>query len=191
VECAWDTKRGGWIARHDDWMCSSVPGLYVAGEITGIAGADVAADEGRLAAVGCALALGRIPVQRAMDLARPLRGRLRRLNRFAGMLSALSWPGAMLFEQLAGESATLCKCEEVTVGEFLHVLQQNPQVATANAAKLISRAGMGLCQGRYCQYAVTRLMAGRLNLPESEVGSFTARFPAKPIEIDDRIGSDA
>ena len=187
AECTWDAKRGGWIARHDEWMQSTVPGIHVAGEITGVAGAEVAAQTGRLAAVGCALALGKITTQRAAQLAAPTRRQLRGSSRFAALLSRLAWPGADLLDQLMTGSATLCKCEEVTVETFEQMLQQNPHIATASAAKLYSRTGMGLCQGRYCQFAVTQLMARRLGLAEQDIGSFTARFPAKPIDIGDLV----
>lgn len=191
ADCIWDAARGGWIARYNEWMCSSVPGIYVAGEITGVAGAEVAAAEGNLAGIGVAAALGKISASRALEISRALRSQLQRLHRFAGVLSELSWPGMALLDQLVSEPVTLCKCEEVTVGAVLNLLKENPHIATANSAKLLSRAGMGLCQGRYCHYALTRLMARQLGVPECEVGNFTARFPAKPVGISDLIGCDA
>lgn len=183
ADCNWDTARGGWIATHDEWMCSSLPGIYVAGEITGVAGADVAVQEGRLAAIGCAAELGKISMHQASEMSRSPRRKLQRLNRFARLLSELSWPGSGLLDQLVSESANLCKCEEVTVGAFLQMLRQNPHISTASAAKLLSRAGMGLCQGRYCQHSVIRLMTRHLGIPEGEIGGFSARFPAKPVEL--------
>jgi hypothetical protein len=190
ADCTWDAARGGWIARHDEWMCSSVPGIYLAGEVTGVAGSEVAAEEGRLAGIGCAAALGKISASQAREIARAPRRQLQRLNRFAGVLSELSWPGMGLLDQLVSEAVTLCKCEEVTVGTFLNLLKANPHIATASSAKLLSRAGMGLCQGRYCHFALTRLMARHLGVTEGEIGNFTSRFPAKPVEISHLIGPD-
>lgn len=190
ADYTWNAARGGWIVSHDEWMRSSVPGIYVAGEITGVAGAEIAAREGRLAAIGCATALGKISLQQANDLALSSRRRLKKLRRFADLLSQVSWPGTRLLDQLVSDSANLCKCEEVTVGAFLKMMRQNPHVRTANSAKLLCRTGMGLCQGRYCHHAVTRLMARTLGLPEEAIGSFTSRFPAKPIEIHGLINSE-
>lgn len=184
ANCNWLPNRGGWIVRHDRWMRSSVPGLFVAGETTGIAGAESAEEQGRLAALGCALDSARIPPATAERLARPLRRRLRGLQRFAGVLSELSWPGHRLFDDLLDGEANLCKCEEVTVGAFRRALDRHPHVTTANAAKLLTRVGMGMCQGRYCQFALTRIMAERLGIPEARVGAFTARFPARPVDIE-------
>ncbi|MGH8034762.1 MAG: hypothetical protein ACREO9_06010, partial [Lysobacterales bacterium] len=63
-----------------------------------------------------------------------------------------------MLDQLMSDQVTLCKCEEVKVGTFINMLEQNPHTTAASSAKLFSRAGMGLCQGRYCQFSVTRLM---------------------------------
>ncbi len=188
VACAWDAASGGWIAQHDENMASNVAGIFVAGEITGIAGSDVAALEGRLSGIAGAAWLGHIdPVQTARLAAAPRRA-LRRRNRFARLLSRLAWPGTGLFDELMAATATLCKCEELTVADLKTLLRRHPDIRNASSAKLLSRAGMGLCQGRYCQFALTRLLARQLGLPESEVGGFTARFPAKPVLIENLIG---
>jgi len=184
VDCTWDASRGGWVARHDDGMLSSVPGIYVAGEITGVAGSDAASLEGQLAAFDCAAKLGKISLQQADELSALPRRQLRQRNRFARLLGRLAWPDVSLFDQLMSDSVTLCKCEELTVGDLLNLLRQNPDISTGSSAKLLSRVGMGLCQGRYCHFSLTRLMAGHLGVPESKVGGFTARFPAKPVAID-------
>ncbi len=191
VDCRWDASRGGWIAKHDDNMASSVPGVFVAGETTGVAGSDIAALEGQVAAIGCAAELGKIDARQAVELARLPRRQLSRRARFARLLSELAWPGASLFDQLMSDSATLCKCEGLTVGMLRTQLGRHPDIRTASAAKLLSRAGMGLCQGRYCHFALTRLMARQLGVPEERVGGFTSRFPAKPVSIGRLIGDDS
>lgn len=190
VDCRWEPSRGGWIAEHDDAMASTVPGLYVAGETTGVAGSEVAALEGRIAGLACAVETGRLDAERARTLMRGPRRRLQQSNRFARLLADLSWPGHTLFDQLMTDAATLCKCEEVKVGTLRQQLEENPGMTTASAAKLFSRVGMGLCQGRYCQFALTRLLAGHLGVSEDSIGGFTARFPAKPLAIDSLIGHD-
>ena len=100
------------------------------------------------------------------------------------MLFRSAFPGGALLAQLQQDSANLCKCEEVTVGAFAQLLEHNPHVATASAAKLLSRVGMGYCQGRYCQFSLIRILAARRGIPETLVGGFTARFPTKPVVID-------
>jgi thioredoxin reductase len=183
AECVWNARRGGWIARHDEWMASTVPGLYLAGEITGVAGSDVAMAEGQLAALGCALALGRLNAATAENQALPIRKALQQLGKFAELLSQLSWPGDDFFDQLMSDESTVCKCEELSAGQLRKLLAENPGTCTASSVKLLSRAGMGLCQGRYCHHALTRLLVQQNGLPEQQVAGFTARFPAKPIRI--------
>ena len=185
--CAWDAPRGGWIVEHDRWMQTTVPGLFAAGEITGVAGAGVAAGKGFLAALGSALAAGRITAAVADRAAKPIRRRLLRLDRFAAVLAAQAWPGTRLLEQMQHDDANLCKCEEVTVGVFVNLMHEHAHVATASAAKLLSRAGMGYCQGRYCQASVIRILAAQRGVPEAQLGGFTSRFPAKPVLIGDLL----
>lgn len=181
--CKWNARRGGWVAQHDEWMRSSIPGVYLAGEATGVAGFDAAMLEGKLAALGCALDTGRLEMTSAEQQARPVRRDLQGLNVFAELLSELSWPGDTFLDQLISDNSIVCKCEELNAGELRLMLQDNPEIGTASAAKLLSRAGMGLCQGRYCHHAVTRLLVQTRGLAEQEVVGFTSRFPAKPVLI--------
>lgn len=52
---------GGWVPLHGPNLETSRPGLFVAGSMTGVEGAKVAMAQGRLAGLGAAAALGRIP----------------------------------------------------------------------------------------------------------------------------------
>jgi pyruvate/2-oxoglutarate dehydrogenase complex dihydrolipoamide dehydrogenase (E3) component len=57
-EFAFVPEAGGHVPIHDENMETTVPGLYVAGDITGIEEANTAIDEGRLAGIAAAEALG-------------------------------------------------------------------------------------------------------------------------------------
>lgn len=48
----------------------------------------------------------------------------------------------------------VCRCEEVTLGEILDAMRQNPPARTLDGVKLRTRAGMGRCQSGFCQPAV-------------------------------------
>lgn len=56
---------GGHVPVHDDNMESSVPGIYVAGDLAGIEEASTAMEEGKLAGIAVAESLGRLSVQEA------------------------------------------------------------------------------------------------------------------------------
>lgn len=51
---------GGWVPAHDENMETSVPGIYVAGDLAGIEEASSAMEEGRLAGLAAAEALGHL-----------------------------------------------------------------------------------------------------------------------------------
>jgi thioredoxin reductase len=59
---------GGHIPIHNENMETTVKGLYAAGDITGSEEASTAMEEGRLAGIAAAEALGRIDVDRAKEL---------------------------------------------------------------------------------------------------------------------------
>ncbi len=183
----WSSTAGGWLIHHDEWMQSNVPGIYVAGEITGVAGAEVAMEEGRLAGFGIAGSLGVLDSEHAEHAALSARRKLKGLQPFADLLKELSYPGQNLLRQMSDDESTLCKCEEITVGEFKRCLRENRYASSANAAKLVARTGMGLCQGRYCHYYVTQLIADEKGISAEKVGPFTSRFPSKPVRISELL----
>lgn len=187
---SWSAERGGWLVDVDDWQRSSIAGLYAAGETTGVAGADVAREEGELAALAVLQDLGNIDSARAVELAAPIRRRLSGLREFADALASIALPSWGVFEQLLDEATTLCKCQGISVGQFRDLIQNHGTITTANSARLRSRTGMGLCQGRYCGYFVTRLLARHGETSEAAVGPFSARSPIKPVPIADIVARE-
>ncbi|GAA3514885.1 NAD(P)/FAD-dependent oxidoreductase [Actinocatenispora rupis] len=183
----YDPAAGGWVVTHDRWQRSSVPRVSVAGEITGVAGAEQAVAEGRLAALGLLADLGLVPAPRIGRLARPVRRDLRRRRRFATALAAAFPPPA---PAPADDETVLCRCEEVTAGTVRAALRANPHLRTANGVKLLTRTGMGLCQGRSCQPAVCALIAAETGRSVAEVGPYTARPPIRPIPLGTLAGGD-
>lgn len=120
---------------------TSVPGIYCAGEPTGIAGVDAAVLQGRiagLAAAGDLLQAAQLhgrrdaeaEIGRAMDRAFALRPEL----------LALARPDTIV-----------CRCEDVRLRELQ---KQAGEHSLWTDAKLQTRCGMGPCQGRICGPAV-------------------------------------
>ena len=174
-------NEGGWLVEHDRWFESSVAKLFVAGEITGLAGADAALEKGHIAAIGILRALGRVDIRAAERLARSSRRRLARLLSFAKTLNVLSCPPEHLLEQTTAADTILCRCESISFGEVQQQLQENPHVASADAAKLLTRAGMGMCQGRFCGHNVANMLARERGLTAAQVGAFHSQAPVKPV----------
>ncbi|MDD5099401.1 MAG: FAD-dependent oxidoreductase [Syntrophales bacterium] len=59
---------GGHVPKHDLNMETTVPGVFVAGDISGVEEASTAMEEGRLAGTACAEGLGLLERERARDL---------------------------------------------------------------------------------------------------------------------------
>jgi D-hydroxyproline dehydrogenase subunit alpha len=131
----------------DDDQQTSVPGVYAAGEVTGIGGLELSLAEGEIAGYAAA---GRPEAARSSRSARePAR-------RFAAALER----AFALREELKGlaEDATLvCRCEDVPFGRIR-------AYSGWREAKLQTRCGMGACQGRVCGGAVDFLLGWK---PES------------------------
>jgi thioredoxin reductase len=71
---------GGFVPVHDDNMQSSIPGIYVAGDVTGIEEASTAMEEGRLAGIAVSQALGKLDKKTGLSLLNIARERLRTLR---------------------------------------------------------------------------------------------------------------
>jgi thioredoxin reductase len=180
----WSENEGGWIVKHDEWLQTSVANVFVAGEVTGVAGADAALQKGHIAAAGILRALGVVDALGAQRLARRARRRLRRLDRFARALSLLARPPPGLADETMTEDTLLCRCESISRGEFQRLLQENPHIVSADAAKSLTRVGMGMCQGRLCGDRATQLIARLRGVDIRDVGPFQAQAPVKPIPLD-------
>lgn len=152
-----DEDRGGPVAVVDEWMRTTAPGIFAAGDGTGVEGALVAVDEGRLAGVGAALDAAAIAPAAAEREAAPIRRRLARRRAFRRVLARMHAVGPGIYE-LATADTVVCRCEEVTRGQLDDAIESS---ADLNIVKGLTRAGMGLCQGRNCQRQVAALIAAR------------------------------
>ena len=57
----------------------------------------------------------------------------------------------------------ICRCEQITEGEILDVLHSPVVPTTVDAIKRRTRAGMGRCQGGFCQPRVVEILARELD----------------------------
>jgi len=146
---------GSLVAAVDAAQRTTVPGVYAAGETTGVGGAQLSLVEGELAGLAAATALtGTAPSSRAH--LRRLVARRRRLRAFAAALHR-AFPVPDGWTDRLRDDTLVCRCEEVTVGGLTEAIALG--ATDPRAAKLLSRAGMGRCQGRVCGYATVLLTA--------------------------------
>ncbi len=125
----------------DEHQQTTVPGVYCAGEVTGIGGLDLSLVEGQIAGYAAA---GKA------DSAAKLFAERDRGRRFA---AALEKAFALREElrNLTQDDTLVCRCEDVSFGRIR-------QCSGWRDAKLHTRCGMGPCQGRVCGGAVEFLL---------------------------------
>lgn len=56
----------------------------------------------------------------------------------------------------------VCRCEKITEGEIVSAIRTNPKATSVDAVKRRTRAGMGRCQGGFCQPSVVEILAREL-----------------------------
>jgi D-hydroxyproline dehydrogenase subunit alpha len=141
----------GGVVTVDARQQTTMPGVFAAGEVTGVGGVALAVVEGEIAGAAAA------------GLARLDGSLVRRRSALRGMAERLARTFAVRTEiaALARDDTIVCRCEDVRRAAIAS-LGDNRQ------AKLYTRAGMGACQGRVCGPALEALFgwpAGTVRLP--------------------------
>jgi hypothetical protein len=149
------TERGRVVV--DERQETTVPGLFCAGEPTGVGGADLALVEGRLAGLAAA------GVEEGVT---GLRRTRRRLCRFADRLER-AFALRDELRDLARPDTVVCRCEDVT-------RERLARYGAFREAKLATRCGMGPCQARVCGPALEWLEGWAAD---------TVRPPVKPVRV--------
>ncbi len=176
----WDETQLCFTPRLDAWFESSVPGVAIAGDGAGIAGAESAALRGTLAAIGAAFRLGHLDAVERDSRAAPVRAELARMGRGRAFLDHFYQPAKPL--RIPPQDDTIvCRCEEVTAGMIRAAVAHG--VTGPNQMKSFLRCGMGPCQGRQCGLTVTEMIAEARGLPPTEIGALRLRPPVKPITL--------
>ena len=164
---------GTTIFSVDDAQRSSVENVWIAGEATGIGGADLSLIEGEIAGL---TASGQLV---SLDL------RFNRMRKqiFADALKR-SYPIRDGWQRWSDDTTTICRCEEVKMGEIRESVTELG-AEDSRTAKLFTRAGMGLCQGRICSRNVSEIVAGltHCTVTDGERIASSNRPIASPISL--------
>jgi D-hydroxyproline dehydrogenase subunit alpha len=172
---------GNLVATADARQRASAPGVYLAGEVCGVGGAQLSLVEGELAGLHAAGALSD-----TSQIARLLRRRAA-LRAFARAMHA-TYPVRPGWLDWAADDTLLCRCEEVTVAAARKSIV-DLGATDPRGVKLLARPGMGLCQGRVCGYATACLVGHERGRPttEDDLRGIAARPIAQPITLGDLI----
>jgi len=124
--------RVGYV-KVDEFQQTSMPGIFCAGEPTGIGGLELSLVEGEIA--GLAAADSKSQAQALFKTRDKLRSFARSLDHAFSLRSEL--------RSLASPATLICRCEDVSYARL-------EEPTSWRAAKLQTRCGMGPCQGRIC-----------------------------------------
>lgn len=178
----WSQQQLCWRPALNKWGQSSVANISVAGDSSGIVGADGAEHSGVISALNSLSRLKMISEPDRDSLAQAHFAPLNKLNRFRRFIDALYRP----IEQHRipiDEGVIVCRCEEKTVGDIRVGFQQG--AIEPNAMKGITRCGMGPCQGRQCGHTVSELLAKWQNKPVSDIGYYRLRSPMRLLTLEE------
>lgn len=198
-QIAFEPERGGYVPVIDGSQRCSTPEFYAVGDSAGIwpeksLRPDVAREEGRRAALDAAAVLGTAEGRAPPPAHRP--EACLDLGTYR-----LGWVRASIIE--AEADVNVCRCEEVTAREILEVRpprylkwkddsgqnERNLRSMLGDGAphpdqvKRLTRAGMGLCQGRRCREQVQALLALASGVPLADVPLASYRAPVRPLSL--------
>jgi thioredoxin reductase len=162
-----------------------LPGVWLAGAATGLVGPRAQAEAQARAVVG--RLLGRD------DEIAPI------ADTFDRMAYRAQWLRALV--STSPEATLVCQCEEVSRADLIGVqppgylprpeklgarslgtlLEDGPP--DAEQVKRLTRAGMGVCQGRRCREQVSLLLAMAANLPPKAAPRGNWRVPVRPVPL--------
>ena len=195
---AFSPERGGHVPVSDGSHLTSVPGIYAVGDCAGVWAAKsidraIAEAEGIQAANHVCGVPGLPAAPPPLVVATALAD------------YRLAWVRSTVVDITplpAADEPHVCQCESVTARDILEVrppryLQwERPLRNSADLSSLLgngapnpdqvkrlTRAGMGLCQGRRCREQVAALLALGAGTPLAEVPLATHRAPVRPIPL--------
>ncbi len=171
---------GGWIPVRDALMQTSVPGVFAVGDGAGIGGVLVAVEEGRIAGITAAELAGTISPDEAAERRAGPTHRLQALAEVRALLGEVSQIKSGLLALTSPETVA-CRCEEVSFAEMRAAVDEGAK--DLQAVKLLTRLGMGPCQGRNCAPHAGMLLCRETGRTPEEVGRITPRPPAKPVTL--------
>lgn len=175
---------GSLVAVVDKRLFSSVPGVSVAGEATGIGGAAMAVVEGELAALGvAAVRPGAAGASLSGQRIARLQKERARLRGFAVAMHRANPVPARWHSWLTADTV-VCRCEEVSYGELCNA-RTLLGAEDARSLKSFARPGMGWCQGRVCGFATAEIaadLAGRATSAD-DLRAMSKRSLAAPVTL--------
>jgi NADPH-dependent 2,4-dienoyl-CoA reductase/sulfur reductase-like enzyme len=178
IPFSYDQVQQQFLPERDSAGRTPVPGVYLAGDGSRIAGADAAELSGERAALALLEDRGHVVTKPRLAA---LERNLRRIADFRVALET-AFPFPAELAAAMPDETILCRCEGLTAGAF-RAAAGSLVASEINRAKAFSRCGMGRCQGRVCGPAANLVLAAMANLPPERIGRLRSQPPVKPIPM--------
>ncbi len=185
VNHLYNELKGGWIPKLDKYFKSSMKGLYIVGDGSGISGAIAAEEKGELAAIAILRDFNLISEKEFKNNNDRIIKKLNRYEIFAKGIAKLNATPQSLIENI-NDNTVICRCEDITKKDVINAVKNGAK--NLNQIKSWTRFGMGPCQGRTCQYAVAKIASKHLKCNVKDLGYLTGRTPLRPFPLDKAIG---
>lgn len=184
-EHIYDPDYRGWVPRVNAGMETTQEGIFAAGDGTEIGGVKTAVLEGEAAGLSMAARLGYLKPPEAEARINIVKRSLRRRRWYTKFLRDIYAfrPG---LNSLLDDETLVCRCEEVKYRSIKEAFRTQPQDLAR--IRVLSRLGMGRCQGRFCYPTLLGLLAAERKPEEMAAFDYRARPPIKPLPIKDIAG---
>jgi NADPH-dependent 2,4-dienoyl-CoA reductase/sulfur reductase-like enzyme len=175
-----DENAGGWVPVRDENLCTSRPDIFAVGDSAGVAGSRIAELEGRLAGLNAAALIKKIDARLLQKHRKEILSPLNKIGSIQKLIAHITRvrPGLMT---LVNTDTIVCRCEEVRWQEVKQAIEYGGH--DFRTIKVMTRLGMGMCQGRFCWPAMSRMVAKETGCKISEVGPARPRPPIRPVPM--------
>lgn len=175
----WNEEQRYWFPACDSWGRTNFEKIFAAGDGAGVSGAVAAEYRGELTALEVARCLGIIPVYERDALAAPLLAGIKHDGLPRPFIDAMYAP--KMNGKYFKDETVLCRCENIRVSDVRKAVAEGVQ--EVNEMKIVTRCGMGPCQGRMCGPALAEIIAAEFGTSPALVGQLKVRTPLKPVPI--------
>jgi D-hydroxyproline dehydrogenase subunit alpha len=173
-----------WVPVRDEWLQTSLPGVFAIGDAAEISGKMAAMLEGKIAALAVACQLGHLSKENIRGFAQPIQSQLAVERRFAQLLyRAFSLPDDPC--PLAEPDTVICRCECVTYRQIQEAIRDG--ATSVQAVKYLCRTGMGWCRGTHCAPIISRMVSQLGGIGLEEASQTCIRPPLFPITLEEAL----
>lgn len=177
----WKSDQRYWHPKCDPWGRTNFERIFAAGDGASVSGGLAAQYKGELAALEVARCLGIIPAYERDNLAAPIQKALKLDHWPRPFVDAVYAPRPEQFT--FDDDTVICRCENVTVGAVRQAVKEGAN--ELNELKIMTRSGMGPCQGRMCGAALAELVAAELSVSPEKTGLLNIRAPLRLLPLEE------